>query len=87
MFFFAVEKDIYLQYFPHNKAMSDEENDDKFPKENNDRGNQERQWRTQMSRLLIWLPAKVIVMTVMGKATRKVARMKATSAVKVINDC
>eukprot|EP00957_Ditylum_brightwellii_P010394 786264-Ditylum_brightwellii.AAC.1 len=32
--FLVVEKDIYLQYFPHNKAMLDEENDDNLPKEN-----------------------------------------------------
>ena len=40
--FLAVEKEIYLQYFPHNKAMFDEDDDGdgEFPKENNAGGKQ-----------------------------------------------
>jgi hypothetical protein len=39
--FLAVEKEIYLQYFPHNKAMFyDDDNDDELPKEDDAVGKQ-----------------------------------------------
>ena len=42
--FLAVEKDIYLQYFPHNKAMfdDDDDGDGELPKENNAGGKEKK---------------------------------------------
>ncbi|MCP4747475.1 MAG: hypothetical protein GY874_15230 [Desulfobacteraceae bacterium] len=39
-YFLAVDKDIYLQYFIHNKAIFDEENADKLLKESIAQGKQ-----------------------------------------------
>ncbi len=54
--FLAVEKEIYLQYFPHNKAIfngDDDDSDDELPKEDDaggKQGKQQRNWMTHLRR-------------------------------------